>query len=123
MQELFPLTRVEKRKGDPGAAAVWKERYIYPPSLPLSSLPHLPPPPLFRFSSNLDLDSEAPPTKRSQVGEDTDFSMASLARGEVRQVSILWFPSSQQVMPYTHQCGDHVICTVIRCSCDGHVMH
>jgi ATP-dependent DNA helicase 2 subunit 2 len=99
VRELFPLTRVEKRKGDPGAAAVWKE------------------------SSNLDLDSEAPPTKRSQVGEDTDFSMASLARGEVRQVSILWFPSSQQVMPYTHQCGDHVICTVIRCSCDGHVMH
>ncbi len=39
-------------------------------------------------SSELDLDSEAPPTKKARVeDDDTDFSMASLATGVVKEVS------------------------------------
>lgn len=40
-------------------------------------------------SSDLDLDAEAPPAKKSRVEEETDFSMASLAKGEVTQVSTI----------------------------------
>ncbi len=40
----------------------------------------------YNYSSDLDLDAEAPPAKKARVEEDTDFSMASLARGEVKQV-------------------------------------
>jgi len=37
----------------------------------------------------LDLDSEAPPVKRARIGEDeTDFSMAALARGEITEVCV-----------------------------------
>ena len=36
--------------------------------------------------TELDLDAEAPPSKKARVDEDTDFSMASLARGEITQV-------------------------------------
>jgi hypothetical protein len=63
LQEQYPLVRVEKKERS-RAAAVWKE------------------------SSGLDLDAEAPPTKKSRIEEDTDFSMASLARGEVTEVSL-----------------------------------
>ncbi len=41
-------------------------------------------------SSDLDLDAEAPPAKKARVEDDTDFSMASLARGEVKQVRTLY---------------------------------
>ena len=37
-------------------------------------------------SHSSDLDIEGPSTKKARV-EDTDFSMASLARGEVTEVS------------------------------------
>ena len=79
LQEVFPLARVEKKKENK-ATAVWKERYALSlhPSLP----PSLPPP-----SSALDIDTEAPPAKKSRVEEETDFSMASLVRGEVTEVS------------------------------------
>ena len=40
--------------------------------------------------SELDLDAEAPPSKRPRTdNDDTDFSMASLARGEVTQVGVV----------------------------------
>ena len=35
--------------------------------------------------TELDLDAEVPPSKKARVDEDTDFSMASLARGEITQ--------------------------------------
>ena len=94
VQELFPLTRVEKKKeGESQAAAVWKERCsLLTPSPPHSSLPHSSPPhpltPSLLTSSGLDLEAEAPPTKKSRVEDDVDFSMASLARGEVTEVSL-----------------------------------
>ncbi len=42
---------------------------------------------LLPLRTELDLDAEAPPSKKARVDdEDTDFSMASLARGEITQV-------------------------------------
>ena len=73
--------RIEKKKktdekNDP--ATVWKERFSV--SLPDRTYHYY-----NVSSSGLDLDSA--PVKKSRVEEDTDFSMASLARGEVTEVS------------------------------------
>lgn len=51
-------------------------------------------------SSDIDLDAEALPSKRARIEgeEDTDFSMASLARGEIKEVQTLW----QHTRMHTH---------------------
>ncbi|XP_064382719.1 X-ray repair cross-complementing protein 5-like [Halichondria panicea] len=63
IKDVFPLTKVEAKESE--ASTAWKK------------------------TSDLDLDAEAPPAKKARVEEDTDFSMASLARGEVKQVGTL----------------------------------
>lgn len=67
VKDSFPLAKVVKKAKDQGeAAAVWKQ------------------------TSDLDLDAEAPPAKKPRMGEEeADFSMASLARGEVTEVGTL----------------------------------
>lgn len=56
------------------------------------------PPPAISSSSDLDIAAEGPSTKKSRVEEDTDFSMASLARGDVTEVR-QWL-----VMSLSHDC-------------------
>ncbi|CAI8032323.1 X-ray repair cross-complementing protein 5 [Geodia barretti] len=63
IKEAFPLMRVEKK--DNKGTAVWKE------------------------SSDLDVEGQGPSVKKPRVEEETDFSMASLARGEVTEVGTL----------------------------------
>ncbi|XP_065898118.1 X-ray repair cross-complementing protein 5-like [Dysidea avara] len=63
LKDLFPLVKVEEKKTKTTAADVWKT------------------------GPELDLDAERPAKRpRTEDGEQTDFSMASLAKGEITEV-------------------------------------
>ena len=57
---------------------------------------------LYLPSKDLDLDADAPSRKRARTGEeDTDFSMASLARGETAEVGLIAsFPGFPRFLYY-----------------------
>lgn len=61
IKDLFPLTKVEKKEGG-SATEVWRK------------------------TSDVDLEAEPPVSKKLKAEEETDFSVISLARGEIEEV-------------------------------------
>ena len=100
LQEKFPLTKVEKKENKV-ATDVWKAKCVCVClSLSLSLVcAHTHTHCLPALSSALDMEGDGPPSKKARTTDDTDFSMASLAKGEVTEVSSCWSHNSYMIPP------------------------